>query len=95
MTTLKLPDELKKRIAPLAQRSGKTPHAWMIEALEREATLAELRDGFIDSALASAREIDEGGPLYAAEDVHAWLRARVADPHAPRPAPIARHRRRR
>ena len=30
-TTLKLPESLKQRIAPLAESAGKTPHAWMVD----------------------------------------------------------------
>ena len=40
-TTLKLPESLKKRIAPLAQAAGKTPHAWMIDALQAQVQLAD------------------------------------------------------
>ena len=40
-TTLKLPEALKKRIAPLAQAAGKTSHAWMVEAMEAQASAAE------------------------------------------------------
>lgn len=94
-TTLKLPAELKKRIAPLARRTGKTPHAWMVEALERETGLAELREQFIQDGLDSAAEVDAGGPLYASEDVHAWLRARAAGRRAARPKPLPAARRRR
>ena len=87
-TTLKLPDELKARIAPLAELVGKTPHAWMIEALEAQAKLAEMRRSFIEDALASAAEVDAGGPLYAMEDVHAYIRARAAGKTVERPNPI-------
>ena len=45
-TTLKLPEDLKQRIGPLAEFAGKTPHAWMIEALEAQALLAEKRKEF-------------------------------------------------
>ena len=76
-TTLKLPDELKERIAPLADAAGKTPHAWMVEALERQADLAEAREAFIQDAEASAAEVDAGGALYAAEDVASYLFARA------------------
>ncbi len=93
-TTLKLPEELKERIAPLARQAGKTPHAWMLEALEREATLCELRDGFLQAGMQSAQEVDAGGPLYAAEDVHSYLRAKVAGTPARRPAPLKARRRR-
>ncbi|MGH8773414.1 MAG: CopG family ribbon-helix-helix protein, partial [Burkholderiales bacterium] len=35
-TTLKLPDKLKARIARIAKETGRSAHALMIEALERE-----------------------------------------------------------
>ena len=72
-TTLKLPEELKARIAPLADSSSKTPHAWMIEALERRPELAEMRQSFIGDALASAAQVDAGGALYAMQDVHEYI----------------------
>ena len=93
-TTLKLPATLKARIGPLARRSGKTPHAWMVEALEREAERAELREGFIQDALEAADEIDRGGPLYAAEDVRAYLIGRAEGKGTTRPKPVAGRRRR-
>lgn len=86
-TTLKLPEELKQRIAPLAQAEGKTPHAWMVEALHMQAELAQLRADFLDDALASAAEVDAGGPLYAAQDVHAYIVARAAGRPAVKPRP--------
>lgn len=87
-TTLKLPESLKARIAPLAQSVGKSPHAWMVEALEAQAALAELRRGFLDEAQASAEEIDAGGVLYAMEDVHAYIVARAAGKKPARPASV-------
>jgi len=93
-TTLKLPVPLKARIAPLAEAAGKTPHAWMIDALEAQAALAEMREVFVAEAEASAAEVDAGGPLYAAEDVHAYIVARAAGKAAPRPKPVRRARKR-
>lgn len=46
-TTLKLPGSLKERIAPLAEAAGKSAHAWMVEALERQAGLAEAREAVL------------------------------------------------
>jgi predicted transcriptional regulator len=89
-TTLKLPEELKTRIAPLARSVAKTPHAWMVEALETQARLAEMRQSFINDALASAAEVDAGGSLYAMEDVHAYILARAAGKPAKRPKPVTR-----
>jgi len=87
-TTIKLPDELKQRIAPLAEAAGKTAHAWMVEALERQAAMAEARETFLRDAEVSAAEIDAGGALYAAEDVAAYLLSRAAGKAPARPRPV-------
>ncbi|MBX7117285.1 MAG: hypothetical protein K1X64_23405 [Myxococcaceae bacterium] len=87
-TTLKLPDELKERIAPLAQKLGKTPHAWMVAALESEAERAERWEGFVGEAEEAAREIDAGGPVYAMDDVHVYFRSKVAGKKARRPKAV-------
>ena len=90
-TTLKRPDELKDRIRPLAQQAGKTPHAWMVEALEREATRLEARASFVQDALAAAEATDHGGPVFAAADVHERLRAKLSGRRINRPKPLPRH----
>lgn len=89
-TTLKLPEELKVRIASAAQATGKSAHAFMIEALEAQAHLAEMRQSFINDAIASAAEVDAGGALYAMEDVQEYILARTAGKPAKRPKSIAR-----
>lgn len=88
-TTLKLPEELKFRIVSLAQASGRTPHAFMVEALDTQARLAEQRQAFINDALASAAEVDAGGALYAMQDVHDYILARSAGKAAKHPKAIA------
>lgn len=88
-TTLKLSDELKLRIASVAEASGRTPHAFMVEALDAQARLAEMRQAFINDALASAAEVDAGGALYAMQDVHAYILARATGKAAKRPKAIA------
>ena len=89
-TTLKLPEELKARIASSAQASGRTPHAFMIEALEVQTRMAEMRQSFINDAIASAAEVDAGGALYAMEDVQAYILARTTGKTAKRPKPTVR-----
>ena len=91
-TTLKLPEPLKARIAPLAEAAGKTPHAWMVDALEAQVALAEMREAFIAEAEAAAAETDAGGPLYAAEDVRAYILARAEGKRVRRPKPMRRAR---
>jgi predicted transcriptional regulator len=87
-TTLKLPDSLKKRIAPLAESAGKTPHAWMVEALETHAALAEKRRAFVADALTSKREVERDGKVFAMEDVHRYMRALARGRKVKRPKPV-------
>jgi predicted transcriptional regulator len=87
-TTLKLPEHLKKRLVPLAKSAGKTPHAWMIEALETQATLAEKRRAFIDDAKTAEKEVAQTGVVYRAEDVHRYIRARATGKKGARPKPV-------
>ncbi len=89
-TTLKLPETLKKRIAPLAEASGKTPHAWMLEALETQATFAEQRSRLIEDALVSVSETERNGRVYAAQDVRKYILARAAGGKPRRPKPARR-----
>jgi predicted transcriptional regulator len=86
-TTLKLPRALKARIGRVAKKTGRTPHAFMIEALERQTARAERMEEFVREALAADRAIDAGGEVYAAEDVHAWLARLACGERAPRPKP--------
>ncbi|MGB8517325.1 MAG: hypothetical protein WCD45_05495 [Gallionella sp.] len=88
-TTLKLSEELKFRIASVALASGRTPHAFMVEALDIQARLAEQRQTFINDALASAAEVEAGGALYAMQDVHDYILARSAGKAAKLPKAIA------
>jgi len=88
-TTLKLPADLKARIAPLAAAAGKTPHAWMVEALQAQVTLADLRQAFIGEARGSAADIDTGGPVFAMDEVAAYLRSSLAGRRTKRPAPVS------
>lgn len=86
-TTLKVPRALKARITRLAKKTGRSPHAFMLEALERQTRREELVEEFVQEALAAGRAIDEGGEVYAAEDVHRWLErlARGERPARPKP----------
>lgn len=45
-TTIRLDDDLKARIAAVAERSGKTAHAFILEAIAQTVEQAELDDEF-------------------------------------------------
>jgi predicted transcriptional regulator len=72
-TTLKISDELKARIVALAAAHGKSPHAYMLEALERDVTQAEWQASFIQDALEAEREMQASNTAYAANDVHDYI----------------------
>jgi len=86
-TTLKLPDELRARIARLAEETGRTAHGFMIEALQREVAREESIRAFVREALASDAAVEAGAKVYQAEDVHAWLGRLAKNPKAQRPKP--------
>ena len=84
-TSLKIPEELKRRIERLAGAANKTPHAFMVDLLSREANRAELRERFAEEAAISEKEAMEGGnavPVAAAFD---YLEARAAGKPVRRP----------
>jgi predicted transcriptional regulator len=89
-TTLKLSDELKARIASAAQQTGKTAHAFMVEALELQTELAERRSAFVADALLAREEVARYGLVVDADEVFDYLKARVAGQptRKPEPSPI-------
>ena len=86
-TTLKLPNKLKSRVAKLAKKHGRTPHGFMIEAIEREIDRQERMEAFIREAQAADLTIERTGEVYEAADVHAWLGRLSGDGKAARPKP--------
>jgi predicted transcriptional regulator len=84
-TSLKLPDELKANIRQFAEQDGVSAHAFMVRALEGAVTRAQARKAFLDDAEASLDDALAGGPVYAAEDVHRWARARLRGEQSPEP----------
>jgi predicted transcriptional regulator len=86
-TTLKLPATLKARIAKLARKTGRAPHAVMVDALERQILRDERMAAFIQEGLDADRDIDEGGVVYRAEDVHAWIERLATGEKVARPKP--------
>jgi predicted transcriptional regulator len=89
-TTLKLPAKLKARVAKLAKQSGRSPHSLMVQAIERETAREERMRDFVREALASRADVEAGGAVYRAEDVHAWMEKLAKGEKPPRPSPWRR-----
>lgn len=84
-TTLKLPEALKVRVAYAAKASGKTPHAFMVEAIEQQTALSERRREFLGDALAAREEVAQYGLVYDGDEVLSYLKARLEGRKPPRP----------
>jgi predicted transcriptional regulator len=84
-TSLKLPDELKQRAVAAAQTRGVSPHAFMVQAIEQAATAAEQRSSFVAEARSARAEMLKTGKGYAADEVHTYLKARVAGKKSAKP----------
>jgi len=84
-TTLKLPEELKVRIASAAKAAGKTSHAYMIDALAAQAAFDERRRAFVASALMAEQEVAEYGLVYDADEVFSFIQAKMDGKSVKRP----------
>lgn len=72
-TSVKLPPKLKARVAALARKTGRSPHALIVEAVERHTSAEEKLEAFVAEALEADAEIEAGGEVFRADDVHAWV----------------------
>lgn len=77
-TSLKLPAATKQRATLAAQKQGISPHAFMVSAIEQAAITAETRAQFVVEAAAARAEMLKSGKGYAAGEVHAYVRGRLA-----------------
>jgi len=84
-TTLKLPEKLKSRVAHAAKVAGKTPHAFMVEAIELQTALSERRRGFLGDARAAREEFVQYGLVYDGDEVMSYLKARLEGQRPARP----------
>lgn len=87
-TTLKLPEDLKARIAAAAEHAGKSPHAFMVEALARQTEMEERRREFVESALVAEEEVARYGLVYEGDAVIDYFRDTLAGKPAKRPKPV-------
>ncbi len=84
-TSLKLPDDLKKRAANAAHELGVSPHAFMVSAIEQAAHATEQRLRFIAEAKSAREEMIDTGRGLDADEVHAFLIAKVSGKKVSKP----------
>jgi len=84
-TTIRLPEELKARVAAVAKRSGTTPHSFILEAIAEKAEEQERRSEFQDQAEARYAEIVASGKTIPWNEMRAYLASRLAGEKVKRP----------
>ncbi|MFO1346904.1 MAG: CopG family transcriptional regulator [Rhodocyclaceae bacterium] len=84
-TSLKLPDDLKKRAASAAHELGMSPHAFMVSAIEQAAIATEQRLQFVAEARSAREQMIETRKGLDADEVHAYLKAKLAGKKVAKP----------
>lgn len=84
-TTIRLPEDLKARIAAAARRAGKTSHSFILEAIAEKADEAERRSDFHESAEKRFAAIAATGKAIGWSEMRTYLENRVAGKKPRRP----------
>lgn len=86
-TTIRLPKDLKDKVARAAERTGKTPHGFILEAIAEKAEIEEQRAAFVDSAEQRYAGIAASGKTVPWPEMRQYLERRLAGSRAVRPKP--------
>ena len=84
-TTIRIDTDLKSRIAAAATRAGKTPHAFIVEAIAQTVEQGEQEEAFHRLAEERWAKVLAGGATVPWDEAKAWLEARARGGNPPRP----------
>ncbi|MGQ0658224.1 MAG: type II toxin -antitoxin system TacA 1-like antitoxin [Chromatiales bacterium] len=84
-TTIRLTADLKARIAAAAERAGKTPHGFILEAIAEKTDREERHQEFIGIAEQRYARIVATGKTVPWSEMHRYLAARASGKRAKRP----------
>ena len=84
-TTIRMPEDLKARVAAAAERSGTTPHKFILQAIAEKADAEERRSDFHLVAEARYERIAESGKSIPWQEMRSYLEARIAGRKTRRP----------
>lgn len=85
--SLRVPEEVKKRIAKLAKQQDLTPHGFMLDAIREKVEVEEVRLAFHAEAERRLARMKKTGVGIPAEEVFEYLRKRAGGRKATRPKP--------
>jgi len=84
-TSIRLPDDLKARIADAAKQAGTTTHNFILSAIAEKAEQVESRAEMEAIAADRYADIVSTGETIAWDDMRAYLKARIAGKAVKRP----------
>lgn len=84
-TTVRLPQNLKQRIARAAERAGTTAHNFILEALAEKADQEERRAEFLETAERRYAQITSSGKTVPWDEMRKHLERRTAGKKSVRP----------
>jgi predicted transcriptional regulator len=87
-TTLKVPDDLRARLAAQAEAEGMSAHAYMLEALREKADREDRRREYLSAGAEALDEYERTGIAYAMEDVEQYILGIAAGKKPKRPKPV-------
>jgi len=86
-TTIRLPDDLKARLAAVAKQTGTTPHNFILQAIAEKTTAEEARGEFYKEAEARFARITATGETVPWEEMRTYLEGHLAGKTLKRPTP--------
>jgi predicted transcriptional regulator len=94
-TTIRMTDELKKRVTRAAKHAGTTPHAFILDAIAEHTDAQEQRTDFESVAEARFADIASTGKTVTWHALRGYLEKRATGHHPRRPTArnLAAHKR--
>jgi predicted transcriptional regulator len=86
-TTIRLPQDLKKRVARAAERAGTTAHGFIMQAIAEKTEQEERREEFRDTAERRYADIVSSGKTVPWKDMRRYLERRLTSSKITRPKP--------
>jgi len=84
-TTIRLPEELKARVASAAEQAGITAHAFILEAIAERTLQAEARAAFVREGRERLAEFEATGMAIPWGEARQYLLERAAGQKVVRP----------
>lgn len=84
-TTIRLPEDLKARVAAAAERAGTTSHSFILDAIAEKADQEERRGDFNEVAEKRYAQIIASGKTIPWAEMRGYLEDRLAGKAAKRP----------